>query len=177
MKKKSTRKKPVHTTRKKRPTKRSTSPLTTLKDKLSSLLVWSLVVVNVILISSLIHRLVTPFNPNPMAGADREVRRDAIDVEVLNGCGVQGLANEFSDFLRQHNHDVVNIGNADTFDYQYSILINRGNRQEREIKDLCDELGISHNQILPIESEEVQADVTFIIGSDYQSLKSYESFN
>lgn len=40
-----------------------------------------------------------------------------IKVEVLNGCGIKGIAAKASDFLRQQQVDVVRSDNADKYDY------------------------------------------------------------
>ena len=37
-------------------------------------------------------------------------------VEVLNGCGVPGVANQFTDFLRSRGYDVVRFTNAQRYD-------------------------------------------------------------
>ena len=36
---------------------------------------------------------------------------DIIQMEVLNGCGVDGVAQKFTDYLRKDNFDVVNVSN------------------------------------------------------------------
>ena len=35
-----------------------------------------------------------------------------IQIEILNGCGVEGIAELFTNFLRANNYDVISIENA-----------------------------------------------------------------
>ena len=48
-----------------------------------------------------------------------------IEVEILNGCGVPGLAGKISDYLRSQQMDVVRSENADHYIYDQAILILR----------------------------------------------------
>ena len=48
-----------------------------------------------------------------------------IQIEILNGCGEPGIAAKFSDLLRNIRVDVVRSENADHFDYDKTILIQR----------------------------------------------------
>jgi len=49
---------------------------------------------------------------------DEEVR-----VEVLNGCGVEGAAGKTREVLENNGYTVVNLGNADTFDYKKTVIL------------------------------------------------------
>ena len=52
-----------------------------------------------------------------------------IQIEILNGCGVVGLASKVSDLLRDNNIDVVRSENADNFNYgETYIIINNSNK-------------------------------------------------
>ena len=47
-----------------------------------------------------------------------------IKVEVLNGCGIKGIAAKTSEFLRsKHRIDVIRSDNADKYDYSKTIII------------------------------------------------------
>jgi hypothetical protein len=41
----------------------------------------------------------------------KEQPAEIIQLNVLNGCGVTGVADRFTDYLRAHNFDVVELGN------------------------------------------------------------------
>ena len=89
-----------------------------------------------------------------------------VKVEVLNGCGVDGMARTVANRLRDTGFDVMTLDNADRFDYPESIVIDRlGAPQDAD--RVAEALGISNRiqQIVPdpfrIES------VTVIIGRDF----------
>ena len=48
-----------------------------------------------------------------------------MQIEVLNGCGVDGVADMFTDSLRKKNIDVVNTGNYRSYNVDNSIVIDR----------------------------------------------------
>jgi anionic cell wall polymer biosynthesis LytR-Cps2A-Psr (LCP) family protein len=60
-------------------------------------------------------------------GEDFILPRDLITVEVLNGCGTQGVASQMADLLRSKGFqiDEENVGNADNFDYGRTQVISR----------------------------------------------------
>ena len=101
---------------------------------------------------------------SPTFTASRDVK-----VEVLNGCGVDGMARTVGNRLRATGFDVMTVDNADRFDYPESIVIDRlGNPEDAD--RVAEALGISNRiqQIVPdpfrIES------VTVIIGRDYSRI-------
>ncbi|OGB99829.1 hypothetical protein A2V82_15930 [candidate division KSB1 bacterium RBG_16_48_16] len=148
---------------------------TKIKDGLNSLFIWVLVVVNVILVASMVHKLITPTSL-----PDGSIPQDYVDplkIEVWNGCGLSGLASEFAEFLQREKYDVVNVTNAPRFDFEVSLVIDRGRKDEKRIKSLCESLGISEENIRRIATAEMTSDATFIIGHDYASLKSYKQMH
>jgi len=107
-------------------------------------------------------------NPDEVPGPRYHPSRD-VKVEVLNGCGTDGLARIVGNRLRSAGFDVMSLDNADRFDYPESIVIDRlGNPNEAD--RVAEALGISNRiqQIVPdpfrIES------VTVIIGKDYSRI-------
>jgi cytoskeletal protein RodZ len=148
---------------------------TKIKDGLNSLFIWVLVVINVILVASMVHKLITPATV-----PDSTIPQDYIDplkVEVWNGCGISGLASEFAEFLQREKYDVVNVTNAPRFDFEVSLVIDRGRKDEKRIKALCESIGISEENIRRIANAEMTSDATFIIGHDYASLKAYKQMH
>ncbi len=51
--------------------------------------------------------------------------RAEITVEVLNGCGVKGMATLVASILQAEGFTVVRVGNADHYDYPVSMVISR----------------------------------------------------
>ncbi|MBN1541938.1 LytR C-terminal domain-containing protein [candidate division KSB1 bacterium] len=154
-------------------TDKSDRTISLVKTKVTSFLILSLIVVNVVLISHFVHRLLTDYTPQPPINLSDIANADVFEVRVLNGCGISGLANTFSEILKRQDYDVVETGNAETFEYKTSILIDHGKRDQKQIQNLCKTLGISTDLIIKLSADDVAADATVIIGSDYQSLRSY----
>jgi anionic cell wall polymer biosynthesis LytR-Cps2A-Psr (LCP) family protein len=90
--------------------------------------------------------------------------RAQITVEVLNGCGIKGIATEVADMLTAEGFKVLKIGNADRYDYDVSRVISRTDNVDgaKEIAVL-----IPGAQLLKEELES-EAVVTVIIGKNYK---------
>lgn len=96
-----------------------------------------------------------------------------IQLEVFNGCGVTGVADRFTDYLRNENFDVVNTENYITFDIDESIVIDRiGNMANAYL--VAESLGINKKHVIQQLNDNYFVDVTVIIGKDYFSLKPIE---
>lgn len=92
-----------------------------------------------------------------------------IHIEVLNGCGENGLAQQVGGRLRDLGFDVMTVDNAPTFNYPETLVIDRVGKPEYAHK-VAELLGIAHSiqQIVPdpFRIEEV----TVIVGKDYRRL-------
>lgn len=94
---------------------------------------------------------------------------DIIQMEVLNGCGVSGVADDFTDFLRNNNFDVVQMGNYISFDIDKSIIIDRSGNKANAYK-VAEVLGIDKKNVIQQLNNEYFLDVSLIIGRDYAKL-------
>ena len=101
------------------------------------------------------------------------------DVEILNGCGEEGVAKLYTNFLRDLNYDVVSIENAkdkygkNNFDHEYSkIIINKKNKL-RAAYEMSLKIGIDKENINKNYDSEYTWDLVLIIGKDYNKLNSY----
>lgn len=102
------------------------------------------------------------YNQNPIL--------TSIDVEILNGCGERGVANIFSDYLRSRQVDVVRAENADHFNYNSTLIIQRTENLEG-LKHVVDALGFDINdktRILIQPNSNVDVDITLIVGKDFE---------
>jgi hypothetical protein len=91
-----------------------------------------------------------------------------IKVEVLNGCGIQGIAARTADFLRANHVDVVRSDNADNHNYPNTIIISR-NENIESLKAVSRSFGIAlddKTHILIDPDESLGVDVTVILGKD-----------
>jgi hypothetical protein len=100
---------------------------------------------------------------------NKDVPSEIIQVEVLNGCGVSGLADRFTYYLRDKGFDVVNKGNYIQFDIEKTIVIDRiGNTANA--KEVAKSLGVNQNSIITQINEDYFLDVSVILGADYYTL-------
>lgn len=123
-----------------------------------------------LLVFGLFTRIVYPRIQTQRAEEKPELIGEIIQLEVLNGCGVSGLANEFTSALRKNGFDVVQTGNFDNFDMQETVVISRTFNTENA-RRVANALGIKEKNILIEASEDFYLDATVVIGSDYKSLK------
>lgn len=87
-------------------------------------------------------------------------------IEVLNGTGAAGLAQATAVALMRRGVDVLKVTNADSFDYEESVLI--AHKKPREIENLAEALGCS--TVIEEADENSLIDATFILGGDYENL-------
>lgn len=105
----------------------------------------------------------------------KELAAEIIQMNVLNGCGVNGVADRFTDFLRFHNFDVVDIGNymvrgKVNYNVDETFVIDRiGNRANAE--KVADVLGIEKVKVIQHINDDYFLDVSLVIGKDYFKLK------
>jgi len=96
-----------------------------------------------------------------------------IHVEVLNGCGINGVAGRVGQRLRSLGFDVMTIDNAEAFTYPESIVIDRTGKPEYA-RHVAGALGIE-NCIQQINPDLFRLEeITVIVGRDYRRLKLTE---
>jgi len=122
-----------------------------------------------VLLIALIIRVMYPRIQSERIADDPILISEIIQLEVLNGCGVPGLASRFTSTLRDYGFDVVESGNFDNFDMTETIIISRNGNMENA-RQVASALGIPEERILLEYSTEFYLDATLVIGSDYQSL-------
>ncbi len=99
----------------------------------------------------------------------------SIELKILNGTSVSGLASELQQILQGYDFiDVVELGNADRHDYQTTRIIDRGDHPQSayRVKNL---LGLGKLQIEP--SRQALVDVTLVAGSDILAFIDSQSEN
>ena len=89
-----------------------------------------------------------------------------IQVEVLNGCGVNGVGDKFTDVIRSKGIDVVKTGNYKSFDIDQTFIIDRVGKAETADK-VADSLGLDKNKIINEINKQYFLDLTIVIGKDY----------
>ncbi len=123
----------------------------------------------IILLFALGSRFLHPRVVAERSSVDPALVSEVIQLEVLNGCGIPGIATRFTDTLRSYGFDVVETGNFDHFNVTTSFVISRSGQLENA-KRVAKAIGIAEDQILIESSPDFYLDVTLIIGSDYDTL-------
>lgn len=122
-----------------------------------------------VLIIALFSRILYPRVVADRVQKDPALISEVIQLEVLNGCGITGIATRFTDRLRDYGFDVVETGNYDHFDVSKTFVVSRSGQMENAYR-VANALGISPEQVLREQSPDFYLDVTLIIGSDFESL-------
>ena len=136
----------------------------------------ALVIVNGLFIFSLISKISTSergVSGDETAFSEGIVRGDqTIRVEVLNGAGVGGIARRMTDFLRRKGFDVIDFGNAKSFNYHETVVLHRG--EDRTAGQLVAQ-AIRTTNIVDQKNPFLTLDVTLILGRDYRKLLPFTS--
>jgi hypothetical protein len=97
--------------------------------------------------------------------ASRPPTDERVRVEVLNGGGRAGMARAATDELRDAGFDVVDMGNAASFDRDTSVVLDRIGRMDLA-RGVADALGIHSVEAQPDSGLYVEA--TVILGADWK---------
>ena len=104
-----------------------------------------------------------------------------IQIEVLNGCGEQGIAKILGDRLIRENYDIVNSGNyiengRTNFSIEESRIIDQLKTTENLVraKEMAKLVGIDNNLVESFENPSPIADITIIIGKDFKTLPVFK---
>ena len=162
-----------------------------LKERFYTSAIWALGLINVVLIASKVSEFfVAPnettisANASPKTDGQLLATKDPttivvpvekpITVEVLNGCGVNGLAARFTDYLRNKGFDVVKVGNYEGGEkLRRTTVIDRVSLNNENAAKVGEALGVENKQIQPQLDDSPKLRVTVLLGRDYKKLKSY----
>lgn len=92
-----------------------------------------------------------------------ENKNRGLNIEVLNGNKIPGIANHVARNMKKFGFNVINIDNADSFDYQKTVLI----IYSKEVKiDECIKSFFNEVEIIRREQPDSEIDMTIIIGKN-----------
>ncbi|MEN8143317.1 MAG: LytR C-terminal domain-containing protein [Gemmatimonadota bacterium] len=100
------------------------------------------------------------------ATAGRAPLDDRIGVEVLNGAGEKGAAEQVADRLRAMGFDVKTYGNAKRFDYERTTVVDRSG-VAGAAAEVADSLG--GPPVVHEPRPDLRLDATVILGQDWRS--------
>jgi hypothetical protein len=138
----------------------------------SNLLLNIIIVVLALLILFLVYALVAQISNilrKEEISEQKLILPSQVQIEVLNGCGVTGVADRFTEYLRAKGFDVVNKGNYSSFDIDNTLVIDRSNNPDKSSM-VANALGLESKRIVRQFNNQYFLDVTLIIGKDYNTL-------
>lgn len=97
------------------------------------------------------------------------VKDSTLKVEILNGCGVEGVCDTLTNFLRINKIDVVSTGNYSSFDIDNTIIIDRIG-SDINTKRIAELLNVKEENIIQLINKDYLLDVTVIVGKDLYKL-------
>jgi hypothetical protein len=106
--------------------------------------------------------------PEPLAGPKPDSFK-VIRIEVLNGCGVSGIAEKVSRHLRDAGFDVMTWKNADSFNYPETIVIDRTGNLENA-RRVASAMGLRTHIQQIVQDPYLMEQVAVIVGMDYDRL-------
>lgn len=139
-----------------------------LRKNLSTIGLWALGLVNAVLIFSFVSKHFLTGDER-MLSSPEEVN-DALPVvvkiEVLNGCGIQGVAKKWADHLRAAGFDPVNVTNYDSSNIPRTIIYDRESNACKNGIAVAKSLGLPREYVAYQQSDQRMVAVTVIIGQD-----------
>ena len=93
-------------------------------------------------------------------------------VEVLNGCGQRGIGDRASELLSDQGFDVMFVGNADDFQYDRTLIVDRTGDLSKA-NAIRDVLGVG--QVISQLSSATYVEATLVVGSDAAGVLSHRA--
>ncbi len=101
----------------------------------------------------------------------KSTAQEVIQVNILNTCGVPGLASKAKEYLRARGFDVVEIGNSDEICPKSMIIDRLGDN--KSALQVAYALGIKDSLVVASIDSNMFLRSTILIGSDFRELKPY----
>ena len=96
-----------------------------------------------------------------------------IYVEVLNGCGIPGIAGQYTDYLRKKGFDVLFTGNADEMNYPETFVF-VSDTSDAILNPLLEAMNFTKEQIEFHSSMDNHINYRIILGKDCNRLPVFE---
>lgn len=96
----------------------------------------------------------------------------SIPVQILNGCGINGLTQKMAQYLKSYGVKIYGTGNYKSFNVKNSFIISQRQIPD-ELKQIATLLGIPQKRI---QKKRVRSKATYIIiiGKDYKHLNPFK---
>ena len=123
------------------------------------------------LASGILKGCSSPVNPKRIAAAGGLVG-EIIQLEVLNGCGEDGLASEMQRYLRARGFDIVNSGNYESFGVEKTIILDRMGDDHAAL-EVAKALGLGGVAVSSVPDSGLYVDASVIVGCDFKSIPPF----
>lgn len=88
-------------------------------------------------------------------------------IQILNGCGKPGAAEHFRNFLTDQGFDIIEFGNAASWNYSQTMVVARTENLP-VARDLARVLGTDN--LIHLFDPMAMVDATVFVGKDYEEL-------
>jgi len=92
-----------------------------------------------------------------------------LKVEVFNGCGITGLCDSVTTYLRKNKIDVIGTGNYYSYNVDNTVIIDRTGKHVNAQK-VASLLGLDNSSVIEQLNKDCLLDVTVVIGKDYLNI-------
>lgn len=111
----------------------------------------------------------TPVRASGPVAADRPAAAPAVRIQILNGCGVSGVASRFEQFLEVRGYAVSGTDNADRFTYEQTLV--RSTAAAAGVAaDMARQMGVPPSRVVELLPADSPHDVVVVVGRDYEIL-------
>jgi hypothetical protein len=139
------------------------------KSGLIKFLITLFVLVDIVLIVFIVRQCSKP----PVEEIIVEETPKILQIEVLNGCGVSGIAAQYTDYLRSEGFDVLRTENYETFNVLKTVVIDRRGKMQNATR-IASALGLGEERVLQEVNDAYLIDATIILGKDYRQLSAWK---
>lgn len=88
-------------------------------------------------------------------------------IQILNGCGKAGAAEHFRNFLTDQGFDIIEFGNAASWNYNHTLVVARTDNLP-VARDLARVMGTDN--LIHLADPLAMVDATVFVGKDYEEL-------
>lgn len=146
-----------------------------MKYFINSIIVFLSLIVILMLTSFIIRISSKPIDASLDDNVSSITAQNNIQINVLNGCGKNGLAAATNEYLRKYKFDVLEIGNYDD-NIDKSMVIDRLG-DIKSAKKVAYALGINDSLIITKIDSSLFVRSTVVIGNDYENLNVFKKQN
>ncbi|MFP4546757.1 MAG: LytR C-terminal domain-containing protein [Fidelibacterota bacterium] len=97
-----------------------------------------------------------------------------ICIEVLNGCGIPGMAGKYTEYLRRRGFDVIYTGNADQMNYPETFVF-ANDTSDTKLTPLLNAMNFTKKRIEFNSAMDTHINYQIILGKDCDHIPVFET--